>query len=609
MPRISEETIQRVAEASDIVEVVGSYFPLKRAGTSWKALCPFHREKSPSFSVNPQRQTFHCFGCGAGGSVYRFLMDYEHITFGEAVRRLAQRAGVPVVEEAGGEAEEKGYSERKRLLSMHAEAAAWFHQQLLRSPAAGAARDYLKSRGLTAETAKAWTIGYAPDSWDALIQLLKGKKFSLEEIAKSGLASSKEESETGVPNPNSRLYARFRDRVMFPIRNDYGEVIAFSGRVLDPQAKTAKYVNSPETPIFSKGRVLFGLDKSKRSLIEASTAIVCEGQIDLITAFESGVTNVIAPQGTAFTPEQARLLLRFVETVVLCFDSDRAGQEAVTRSLPALLECGLEVRVARLPVGEDPDSLIRTQGAEVFQRHIAEARNFFDNALDLLMAAGGMDDPVKKAAASRKLATFVPLIKDPVQREAVMGRISARLGIAPAAFQAQMRSGKKQVARVGNDEEPEVPREAPFVMPAGVVMLCQLAIADAKAKSWLATQLLAEPQLLGEEGNVLRAILRYDAQLDSPAALNTFASTLPPREEKALATMGPRRVPEDALGAAREAWRGMLAQTLRDQREAAKNRLRQPSLPAAETLALQKQILDLSARLNDLFRPVPQDSA
>jgi len=609
MPRISEETIQRVAEASDIVEVVGSYFPLKRAGTSWKALCPFHREKSPSFSVNPQRQTFHCFGCGAGGSIFRFVMDYEHITFVEAVRRLAQRAGVPVIEEAGGEADEKGYSERKRLLAMHTEAAAWFHQQLLRSPAAGAAREYLKSRGLTAETAKSWNIGYAPDSWDALIQFLKGKNFTQEEIAKSGLASSKEESETGSPSSTARLYARFRDRVMFPIRNDYGEVIAFSGRVLDAQARTAKYVNSPETPIFSKGRVLFGLDKSKRSLIEAKTAIVCEGQIDLITAFESGVTNVIAPQGTAFTPEQARLLLRFVEVVVLCFDSDRAGQEAVTRSLPALLECGLEVRVARLPAGEDPDSLIRTQGAEAFQRHITEARNFFDNALDLLTAAGGMEDPVKKAAASRKLATFVPLIKDPVQREAVMGRISARLGIAPTAFQAQMRSGKTAVTRSANDEEPEVPREAPFEMPEGVVILCQLAMTDLRTKEWLATQVLADPQLLGESGNLLGRILRHGAPLDSPAALNTFASTLSPREEKAFANLVPGRVPGDPLIAAQEAWRGLVAQTLREQREAAKNRLRQPGLPAAETLALQKQILDLSTRLNDLFRPVPQDSA
>ncbi|HEY5811794.1 MAG TPA: DNA primase, partial [Terrimicrobiaceae bacterium] len=312
MARISEETVQRVAEANDIVEVISSYFPLKRAGSSWRALCPFHREKTPSFHVNPQRQSYHCFGCGAGGTVFRFVMDYEHLDFPSAVRRLAQRVGVTVIEEAGGREDDHRYALRKRLLALHAEAAAWFHDNLLKTEISQEARKYLKGRGISLEIAKSWLLGYAPDSRETILEFLRGRRFSNEEIVLGGLASAaSEEQNTSASRSDQRLYARFRGRIMFPIRNDYGEVIGFSGRLLDPTAKTAKYVNSPETPLFSKGRVLYGLDKSKRALIEANAALVCEGQLDLISAFEAGVQNVIAPQGTAFTLEQARLLRRF----------------------------------------------------------------------------------------------------------------------------------------------------------------------------------------------------------------------------------------------------------------------------------------------------------
>ncbi|MFZ0712047.1 MAG: DNA primase, partial [Terrimicrobiaceae bacterium] len=415
MSRISEETIQRVAEANDIVEVVGAYFPLKRAGTSWRALCPFHREKTPSFHVNPQRQSFHCFGCGAGGTVFRFVMDYEHLDFPSAVRRLAQRAGVPVVEDAGSVDDDRIHALRKRLLALHAEAAAWFHYNLLKTAAAQEARKYLKSRDISAEIARSWLLGFAPDSRDALIDLLHEKQFSTDEIAQSGLVAAREEErDAGAKARSPSFYARFRGRIMFPIRNDYGEVIAFSGRVLDPAAKAAKYVNSPETPLFTKGRVLYGLDKSKRALIEVGTAIVCEGQLDLITAFEAGVRNVVAPQGTAFTSDQARLLRRFVEVVILCFDSDRAGLEAIGRSLPALLECGLEVRIASLPEGEDPDSLIRAKGVGRFREQVESAPGFFDHALERLAQNGALQSPAEKTSAARRLGPLVASNSDPV---------------------------------------------------------------------------------------------------------------------------------------------------------------------------------------------------
>ena len=437
MPRISEETIQRVAEANDIVEVVGSYFPLKRAGTSWRALCPFHREKTPSFHVNPQRQSYHCFGCGAGGTVFRFVMDYEHLDFPSAVRRLAQRAGVPVVEEAGSAQDDRTGLLRKRLLALHAEAAAWFHENLLNSPNAEAARMYLQSRKISSETAKSWLLGYAPESRNSLLDHLRNRQFSWEEITQSGLALAKEdEREFQAGMPGGRLFPRFRARLMFPIRNDYGEVIAFSGRVLDPAAKTAKYVNSPDTTLFNKGRVLYGLDKSKRALIEANTAIVCEGQIDVISAFEAGVRNVIAPQGTAFTSEQARLLRRFVESVILCFDSDQAGQKAIGRSLPALFGCGLEVRVALLPEGEDPDSLIRSKGVDPFREIVNTAPRFFDYALEHLAQNGSLENPAGKLGAARKLGPYVAAMTDTVLRESTARMICVRLGITETAFAA-----------------------------------------------------------------------------------------------------------------------------------------------------------------------------
>lgn len=603
MPRIAEETIQRVAEANDIVEVIESYFPLKRAGTMWRALCPFHREKTPSFNVNPQRQMYKCFGCGAGGDVIRFVREYEHLEFVEAVRKLAQRAGIPIIEEAGGPEEDKRHHLRKRLLTLHREAAGWFHHNLLRLPSAQVARDYLKSRGIGVEVAKSWQIGFAPDSWDALLDFLREKKFSPEEIAQSGLASSRGE----IENQKSRienLYSRFRARVMFPIRNDYGEVIAFSGRVLDPEAKTAKYVNSPETPLFTKGKVLFGLDKSKRALIEAKTAIVCEGQLDLISAFESGVQNIIASQGTAFTSDQARVLQRFVETVVLCFDSDRAGQEAVTKSLSSLLDHGLEVKVARLPQGEDPDSLIRSQGPEAFHRVVDSAKNFFDHALEVLAERGTLDDPVGKSTAARRLGPYVAHIKDKVLLDATAKKICARLGIPEAAFAQNLKPPSPAPAR--NDPAPDQP-VAPLPLSEGIRQLCRLAILSPEARAWLAGRQAPPPEELGEGGGFLARILASPLALEETAARAAFAGSLPAAEEVTLMALDLDRAPEHAPLLAENHWLGLAATVFRNQRDAATAQLRQAGLSGAERSRLQtrlmeasKQILDLQSRLNEV---------
>src|SRR4051794_19325626 len=377
MGTIPTQTIEQIAAANDIVEVIGTYFPLKRAGSTFKALCPFHQEKTPSFTVSPSRQTFDCFGCGAGGSVFRFVMEYEHLDFPAAVRKLATRAGVTVVDERGVAGGDRQYETRRKLLKLHAEAAEWFHENLIKREIGEQARKYLKQRGITGEIAKRWQLGYAPDEWDAFGSWARGQGYDVPELVASGLIKTKDDEQTSNLNPRSS-YDRFRNRIMFPICNREGEVIAFSGRLLQEQEAAAKYLNSPETPLFRKGNVLFGLHKSKRALIEANCAIVCEGQLDLISLFEAGITNVVAPQGTAFTENQARVLKRFVNEVVLCFDADAAGRKAAERSLDALLQNDLSVKVAEMPPGEDPDSLIRSEGKEGFEKRIGAARDFFD---------------------------------------------------------------------------------------------------------------------------------------------------------------------------------------------------------------------------------------
>jgi DNA primase len=601
--RISEETIQRVAEANDIVEVISSYFPLKRAGTSWRALCPFHREKTPSFHVNPQRQSYHCFGCGAGGTVFRFVMEYEHVDFPSAVRRLAQRAGVPVIEEAGSAPDDRTLLLRKRLLALHAEAASWFHENLLKSSNAETARRYLQSRKISTETARSWLLGYAPESRNSLLDHLRSQQFSNEEITQGGLALAKEEareSDAGVSG--GRLFPRFRGRLMFPIRNDYGEVIAFSGRVLDPAVKTAKYVNSPDTALFSKGRVLYGLDKSKRALIEASTAIVCEGQIDVLRAFEAGVRNVIAPQGTAFTSEQARLLRRFVETVILCFDSDQAGQKAIGRSLPALLGCGLEVRVALLPEGEDPDSLIRSTGAAPFREIISAAPRFFDYALERLAKNGSLDNPAGKLRAAQKLGPYVAAMTDPLLRESTTRMICVRLGITEAAFAPHVKAAPLE------GETAKMSREIqPLPMQEGVRQLCRLSLIDADTKAWLAKQSSPRPHELGEGGDLLGKILESSFALQQPSARAAFMATLTPAEEIAISGLDLDRLQENTLLVAQDLWVGLAAALYKERRSAAAAQLHKPDLTASERTLLQtrvaeatKQILDLQSRLNDV---------
>ena len=598
MSRIAEESIQRVADASDIVEIIGSYFPLKRAGTSFRSICPFHKEKSPSFHVNPSRQTFHCFGCGAGGGVFRFLMDYEHLDFPSAVRKLAQKAGIQLAEDNDPK-ERSRRDQRSRLLELHREASAWFHLNLLRTKAADHARAYLKSRGLTKEISVGWQIGYAPAGWDTFRNWALGMGFSREELLLGGMMTAKEGDTQGG-------YDRFRDRLMFPIRNDYGDVIGFSGRILNDSQKEAKYVNSPETPIFSKGRVLFGLDKSKRSLIESGEAVVLEGQIDLISAFEHGVTNGVAPQGTAFTSDQARLLKRFVDRVVLCFDSDTAGQNAVERSLPALLIAGIEVRVARLPKGEDPDSLIRTQGVDVFQKQIQQSKDFFDHTIETEIRTSNTSlTPRERAILAHRLGGYLALLPDKALRETTTAHVASRLGLSITSLLESSNKNPVTLSVENESLESNLGFTRELRPSASTELICRLAIISAEVRSWLAHQKDFKPTDLDPELSLLEELIsHFDETEEFSTAI--FLPRLPAPLESLVSSWELETLPPNPLKTVQDAFKGLRLTSLKKQQATVALELRKQELPVEKMAIIQKEILDLQDKINDLSAPAQQ---
>jgi DNA primase len=444
---LSPATRERIRAASDIVDVIGSYLPLKRAGANFTALCPFHKEKTPSFNVNPHKQIFHCFGCHKGGDVFTFVKEYENIGFMDAVRRLAERAKIPL-EFDQNPVEQQSRHLKDQLLQIHEQIAQRWQNCLFNEAAGQTARDYLAKRGVSPEAVKLFRLGAAPDLWDDTVNWAKSKEHDLDLVEKAGLIIKKAESgNPELQTPNSELrkyYDRFRGRLMFPICDEQGRVIGFSGRILSGDEKTAKYVNSPETPIFTKSRVFFGLDKSKRAILDAGFAVVCEGQLDLIACFMGGVQNIVAPQGTAFTEQHARIIKRYVDEVVLCFDSDEAGQNAAVRSLDHLLASGLAVRVAVVPAPHDPDSFIKANGGEAFRQLVENAEGFFDYYLNRLCKLDDANSDKGRNAILRGMAEAVHKTGNVVLADKYAQKTALRLGVSPEAMRAEFSRFKVQ---------------------------------------------------------------------------------------------------------------------------------------------------------------------
>jgi len=446
MAGISPATLERIRAASDIVDVIGAAVPLKKAGANFTALCPFHKEKTPSFNVNPQKQIFHCFGCHKGGDVFTFVKEYENIGFVDAVRRLAERAKIPL-EFDNNPAEQQSRHLKDQLLEIHEKITQRWQNCLINEAAGQMARDYLEKRGVSAEAIKLFRLGAAPELWDDTVNWAKSKNYELPLVEKAGLIIRKEET--------GNHYDRFRGRLMFPICDEQGRVIGFSGRILSGDEKTAKYVNSPETPIFTKSKVFFGLDKSKRALLDAQSAIVCEGQLDLIACFMAGVQNVVAPQGTAFTDQHARILKRYIDEVILCFDSDEAGQNAAVRSLDHLLASGIAVRVAVMPKPHDPDSFIKTNGGEAFRKLVEGADGFFDYYLSRLCGQNDTNSDKGQLAVLHDMAEAVRKTGSAVLIDKYAQKTALRLGVLPEAVRKEFSKFKVQnlESRVQEPEE------------------------------------------------------------------------------------------------------------------------------------------------------------
>jgi DNA primase len=454
MAGFSQATLERIRAASDIVDIIGAYLPLKKAGANFTALCPFHKEKTPSFNVNPHKQIFHCFGCHKGGDVFTFVKEYENIGFVDAVRRLAERAKIPLEFENNPAAQESRHL-KDQLLEVHEKITQRWQNCLLNEAAGKTARDYLAKRGVSAEAIKLFRLGAAPENWDDTVNWAKSKDYDLPLVEKAGLILRKENSD--------HFYDRFRGRLIFPICDEQSRVVGFSGRVLSGDEKTAKYVNSPETPIFTKSKIFFGLDKSKRAILDAGFAIICEGQLDLIACFMAGVQNIVAPQGTAFTDQHARILKRYVNEVVLCFDSDEAGQNAAVHSLDHLLASGLAVRVAVVPASHDPDSFIKNFGGKKFQELIKNAEGFFDYYLNRLCAQNEINSDKGRISILRAMAEAVHKTGSAVLIDTYARKTALKLGVSTEAVRAEFK--KIPSAKVAESEAEPLESAAESELP------------------------------------------------------------------------------------------------------------------------------------------------
>lgn len=444
------EVIDEVRHAADIVQVVQEYVPLRKAGSSYKGLCPFHGERTPSFTVNRDKGFFHCFGCGQGGDVFKFVELQEGVGFQDAVRRVAATFGITLPEPASSDETRRDEAEREALLAMHEAASAFFREHLAGSGGAGA-RQMLEGRGLSQATVERLGMGLTPPARDGLVRLLRGRGFTAAQVVRSGL---------GVERERVGLVDRFQRRLMIPICREGGSVVAFGGRAMQAD-QVPKYLNSPETPLYTKGRVLYGLHLSKHAIRKAGAAVLVEGYFDVAQALQGGVEHVVASSGTALTLQQAQLLRRFAARVVLSFDADRAGQGAAAKSGDLLVAEGFQVAVALLPEGEDPDTYVQRHGGEAYRAQLDQAKPYLEFVLDRGAAAHDLQDANGRLAYLNDMLAVAARIPDAAGRDQFADRIAFRARIGEDTVRQEIR--KAAVTR-----QTTVPVEAKRASDTGV---------------------------------------------------------------------------------------------------------------------------------------------
>jgi DNA primase len=436
-----------VRQQTDIVRIVSDYVSLKKRGQNWIACCPFHSEKTPSFNVHPGKGIYKCFGCSAGGNVFDFVMRIEGLSFPDAVRLVAERAGIPIPKEVAPSADaQKAERWRKRLFELNEWACEWFESQLGAGAEGQRALEYLESRGITSTTRERLRLGYAPSSWDALSTHLASRGATRQEIADSGLVTVKESG--------SGYYDRFRGRVMFPIADAQGKPVAFGGRTMGGDDGGPKYLNSPETAVYTKGNHLYGVAFAKEAIRKAGFAILVEGYLDVVIPFQEGVENVVASLGTALTEAQARLLRRYMSKpqVIVNYDPDTAGQAATARSFEILLAQGFKINVLTLPGGLDPDEFVREQGAAAYRELLRTSMPYLDYVVDQAMTKHDLTRPSGKADALNEVLPFIAQIENQLERVEYARRAGERMRIDEEIL-------RKELRRAASRREPKIARE------------------------------------------------------------------------------------------------------------------------------------------------------
>jgi len=457
MPFIPEEVIDTIAARADLVEIVQGYVPnLKQAGARWKGCCPFHQEKTPSFMVNPASNTYHCFGCGAGGDVFKFVMAIENLNFPDAVQQLARKYNVIIPEpepyrgpRKTGDTQDTG-DLRERLYLLHEKLAAWYAAWLKNNPDSKAAA-YFRSREIDPVFALRFQIGAAPDSWDAMMQWAKQEGFTLEELKAAHLVSESK-------NTPGKYFDFFRNRLIFPIWNEQGRVVGFSARQIEKEQGGGKYVNSMESPIFKKGRILYGMNFARRDIPKKGSIILCEGQMDVIAMHTAGCTNAVAPQGTAFGDDQASILRRYSDTILLATDADSAGMKAVLKDAEILLPRGFHLKVVSFPGGKDPDELLHRSGPEAVRDAVEKADDFFEFLFRHAAAQYDPGSPDGKIRTAGMLLQYIRLLESDVAQDSYLNWLADKLKLSVETLSAELQKASKAVRRPVPADRQQTPK-------------------------------------------------------------------------------------------------------------------------------------------------------
>jgi len=460
--RYSPDKIDQVRNATDIVDLIGSYVRFKKRGKNFVGLCPFHTEKTPSFNVSAERQMYHCFGCGVGGNAFTFVMEYEKVSFPEAVRTLAERAGIslPSVSDAGA-----GENETEALYEACSMAGRFFYHNLTETTEGKLALEYFRHRGFSDETIKTFGLGYAMNSWDSLIKHAEEKGILVDVLLKAGLARKRDD---GTP------YDYFRGRAMFPIHSTSGRVAGYGARKMREDDPLGKYINSPDTMIYNKSRILYGLYRSKEAIREKDYAILVEGYADLISVFQAGIQNIVASSGTALTPEQVRLLSRYTRTIVIVYDADSAGSKAALRGVDLILENDLDAKVARLPAGDDPDSFVKKNGGPAFEELVKNSTSFVDFIAGAYEQRGKFQTPEGQAEAIRTIVQSIAKMKDELKQHFYVKHVAEKYKLYETVLYRELErhaprrgSGvEMRTARAGTSRETAVAARTVGELPA-----------------------------------------------------------------------------------------------------------------------------------------------